>query len=232
MFQLFLLFVAMIILINLPKYLMFKKSNYYKATGSGFFKTVIDSGSWGEFLTFYEIEKVRENALVLANLYITKKDNTTTEIDLLLVDSTGIYVFESKNYSGWIYGNETSKDWTQTLKSKHKNKFYNPIWQNRGHINALKNLLKVESNEVFKSYIVFSNHCELKKIKVVSDNVKVLKRGSLLKQLKAEIKNEDKIFDGNTLVQIYTLLRKHTMVDNVVKFKHIQDIKNKYSAKH
>ncbi|NLK22184.1 MAG: NERD domain-containing protein [Epulopiscium sp.] len=26
-----------------------------------------------------------------------------------------MYVFESKNYSGWIFGNEKDKNWTQML---------------------------------------------------------------------------------------------------------------------
>ena len=47
----------------------------------------------------------------MANLYIPKGDGTTIEIDLLLVDTTSIYVIESKNSSGWIFGDEKSKNW-------------------------------------------------------------------------------------------------------------------------
>jgi hypothetical protein len=54
----------------------------------------------------------------MTNLYIPKKDGSTTEIDLIMLSQTGVYVFESKNYSGWIFGDEKSKNWMQTLQSK------------------------------------------------------------------------------------------------------------------
>jgi hypothetical protein len=63
---------------------------------------------------------------------LSKKDGSTTEIDLIMIDETGIYVFESKNYSGWIFGDEKRKNWVQTLENRQKNYFYNPIWQNGG----------------------------------------------------------------------------------------------------
>ena len=51
----------------------------------------------------------------LFNLYLPKDDGGTTEIDVVFLHDSGMYVFESKNYSGWIFGTETQKNWTQTL---------------------------------------------------------------------------------------------------------------------
>lgn len=42
----------------------------------------------------------------MTNLYLPKEDGSTTEIDLIMLSETGILVFESKNYSGWIFGDE------------------------------------------------------------------------------------------------------------------------------
>ena len=36
-------------------------------------------------------------------------NNKTTEIDAVMVYRSGIYVFEHKNYSGWIFGNSKSR---------------------------------------------------------------------------------------------------------------------------
>lgn len=227
--QLLIIMFGLYALCLIPRYIKYNKSNYKNATGNSFIKTAFNTGNLGEFYTFYELEKLSENPLIMCNLYIPKSDKTTTEIDLVLIDSTGIYVFESKNYSGWIYGNESQKNWIQTLKNKQKNKFFNPIWQNNAHINALKNLLKIERNDIFKSYIVFSERCELKKIKITSGNVKVLKRDRLLKQLKAEIKNNDVIFSKNIMVQLYTHLRKYSLASDIVKSEHIQNLNNKHS---
>lgn len=64
---------------------------------------------------------------------------------ILLINNHGVFVFESKNYSGWIFGNERSKTWTQTLpqgKGKsHKEHFLNPIMQNKLHIKWIKSLI-------------------------------------------------------------------------------------------
>ena len=47
---------------------------------------------------------------------IIKKDNDKfSQIDLVLVTSEGIIVFEVKNYSGWIFGSGNNTNWTQVL---------------------------------------------------------------------------------------------------------------------
>lgn len=65
-------------------------------------------------------------------MYVPKDDGTTTEIDLIMLSPMGIYVFESKNYSGWIFGNEKSRYWTQTLENKKKNNFSTLFGKTKG----------------------------------------------------------------------------------------------------
>ena len=78
----------------------------------------------------------------------------SSQIDHIVILRTGIFVIETKNYSGSIYGSETSRNWTQVLAyGKVKNKFYNPIMQNKSHIYALSELLGRKN--IFKSVIVF-----------------------------------------------------------------------------
>ena len=90
----------------LPKYFKFKDSDYRSESGNSFSKTLFDKGNYGEFLTFSYLEKLDILKKLLVNVYVTKDDGSTTEIDLIMICSAGIYVFESKNYSGWIFGNE------------------------------------------------------------------------------------------------------------------------------
>ena len=49
---------------------------------------------------------------VLRNVYIPKDNNETSEIDVLFITQKGIFVIESKNYSGWIFGSEKQYKWT------------------------------------------------------------------------------------------------------------------------
>jgi len=208
----------------MPKYLKYRVSNYGFESKNNFLKTIFNKGNYGEFLTFLCLEKLDIYNKIMTNLYIPKEDGTTTEIDLIMIGETGIYVFESKNYSGWIFGDEKYKNWTQSLENKQKYKFYNPIWQNKGHINALESILDMEYEDSFKSYIIFSERCELKNVSVHSKDVKVLKRNSLLKIIKNDIKYSQIIFTKEKIDQLYLKLQEFAYVDVSIKDEHIKNI--------
>jgi hypothetical protein len=188
-------------------------------------KTLFDKGNYGEFLTFSYLERLPEYKRLLTNIYVPKEDGTTTEIDLVMIEETGVYVFESKNYSGWIFGDEKSKYWTQTLQNKQKNHFFNPIWQNKAHIKVLKNIFDVDES-VFKSYIVFSERCKLKKINVTSPTVKVINRQDLTRTIKKDISNSPKLLTKNKIDEIYSALERFALAGEDIKRKHIESIKN------
>ncbi|WP_404331667.1 NERD domain-containing protein [Mesobacillus maritimus] len=103
------------------------------------------------------------NEYILMNdLYLPKEDGKTTQIDHVLIGPQGIFVIETKNYKGWITGSEHKETWTQT-NYKRKDKFYNPIWQNSGHIKALRVAIGDNLNDVpIHSIIVFGRQAELK----------------------------------------------------------------------
>ncbi|WP_423798566.1 nuclease-related domain-containing protein [Neobacillus sp. SAB-20_R2A] len=190
-------------------------------------KTLFDKGNYGEFLTFAELEKLKGPKRLLTNLYLPKYDGTTTEVDLIMLHETGLYVFESKNYSGWIFGDEKSKNWMQVFPNKQKEKFFNPVWQNKAHITALKSTLGRGDEYLIKSYIVFSERCTLKKINVTSQNVKVLKRNAMLSSIKKEITNTRNIMTQIEIDRMYTILHKFSLADSNVKQAHIKQIQMK-----
>ena len=87
-------------------------------------------------------------------------DNHTTQIDHIVVSPYGIFVIETKNYTGWIFGAEEAKKWKETFKTKRGLFFYNPIKQNWGHTYALAEHLQLRIG-VFKPIVVFSDDCQL-----------------------------------------------------------------------
>lgn len=205
----------------------YKRSQYGSVSGNSLLKTAFDKGVYGEFLTFVFLEKLEGNNKLLTNVYIPKEDGSTTEIDLLMMNKSGVYVFESKNYSGWIFGDEKSKYWTQSLKGGKKNKFLNPIWQNKAHINALGKLLSEINSDVFYSYIVFSERCELKKVSFTTPNIYVVKRDVLFSALKKDMSRRSEVLSDIQISKIYETLKKHSLVDDAIKEKHIQSIKSR-----
>ena len=137
-------------------------------------------GYIGEKRVNQVLRKLGDEYLIYHDLYVEKKDGKTAQVDHVVLSKYGIFVIETKNYKGWIFGNETQKNWTQVIYKK-KTRFYNPILQNQTHIRALKAYLNM--NVSFYSMIVFSNEATLK----FENNfleAKVIKNNQLLKALR------------------------------------------------
>lgn len=69
---------------------------------------------------------------ILTNLYLGEPGGSSTEIDLLLLDRDGVFIFESKNYNGMIFGDEQNRNRLHVLRNGDRFQFYNPTWQNSG----------------------------------------------------------------------------------------------------
>ncbi len=184
-----------------------------------------DKGEYAEFMLEYALgnDNIDGYTKVLKNLYIPYRGKTT-EIDLLLLTEKFIFVYESKNYSGWIFGSANNKYWTQMLNKNYKNQFYNPMLQNQTHIKAISNLLSIDKDK-FKSFIVFSERCELKKVPEDTNEVKIIKRGQAIEKTNFEMLGEDKIFSIAEIDKLYKMLSKYSNATEETKKKHIENIK-------
>lgn len=118
-------------------------------------------GYYGEFLVFRELyPNLPGNCKILMNINIPSFHGKTTEIDLLLIHETGLYVFEMKHYKGTIYGKPHEPTWTQYFRAAPNQSFRNPVSQNQYHIS---NLQKIVHDIPIHSFIVFtSDECDLK----------------------------------------------------------------------
>lgn len=87
-------------------------------------------------------------------------EDGTTQIDHIIVSKFGIFVIETKNMSGWIFGKASDSKWTQSFRN-HKNSFQNPLRQNYKHTKELNALLGVGEDKIF-SVVVFTGDAEFK----------------------------------------------------------------------
>lgn len=167
----------------------------------------------------------------LRNLYIPREDGSTSEIDVVYITSKGIFVIESKNYSGYIFGNEHYKNWTSTLYAGktwyggnrvEKYHFFNPVWQNKSHVKAIRGYLGEVKTY---SFIVFGSDCELKDVSVSNEGVYVCTASGLKSLFKAVWNSEPNVYSDSQVADMYNRLVSLTNVDRQVKNKHIQDIK-------
>jgi hypothetical protein len=110
----------------------------------GFIKSAYFKGKFGEFIVNRAIsKKLDKTEYHLVKDVTLPTDDGTTQVDHIIVSRYGIFVIETKNMKGWIFGSERQKMWTQKIY-KHSNKFQNPLHQNYKHIKTLSNLLEVE----------------------------------------------------------------------------------------
>ena len=122
------------------------KGSYYLITKNSYWSIKSNKGKNGEYLIYRSLRHLEKNgSRFLFNVFIPKPNGETTEIDVLLISTKGLFVFESKNYSGWIFGNDTHNKWTQVFPNStsknHKFYFYNPVAQNASHVKYLERLI-------------------------------------------------------------------------------------------
>lgn len=82
----------------------------------------------------------------------------TTQIDHVVLSPYGVFVVETKNMSGWIFGSADQNQWTQVFR-KQKFRFQNPIRQNYAHVRAVKDILGI-SDAFIHNVVVFVGHAE------------------------------------------------------------------------
>lgn len=181
-------------------------------------KGVIGEKTVSAILHFLDSSKY----LVVNNI-VLNTGGRTAQIDHIVISDFGVFVIETKNYKGWIFGSEYSEYWTQVIY-RRKEQFYNPIRQNAGHICALKNCLTEMDPNLFISIIVFSSKASLK----VNTKTIVTNTFGLLNAIKRHnqvvLTEEEK----ENLFQAITLRDESATYE---KKEHIQSIRQKVIRK-
>ncbi|ODA41596.1 NERD domain-containing protein [Desulfosporosinus sp. BG] len=177
-------------------------------------KGIIGEKTISAFLTRLDPTKYK-----VINDLMLRVDGKTSQIDHVVVSNYGIFVIETKNYKGWILGDEHGESWTQVIY-KRKEKFFNPIRQNYGHIQALKQNLQEYPELNYVPIIVFSVDADLK----VKTNTKVIYSVKLLKTIKE--------FTTETITEqqkeeIYSKLLALNVRDKEARTQHVEGIHKK-----
>lgn len=83
------------------------------------------------------------------NDLLLRNGNYTTQIDHIILSRYGVFVIETKNVHGKVYGSGNAEFWKQYLPDwgykrygiTQEHQLRNPIWQNAGHIKTLRRLI-------------------------------------------------------------------------------------------
>ena len=162
---------------------------------------------------------------IFHDIYLSNGNGKYSQIDLVVATKVGIVVFEIKEYSGWIFGSENQINWTQILAyGNRKFKFYNPILQNKKHVEDLKKFHHFNGIPVF-SMIVFFGDCKFKNMidlptrTFLTKSNKVVDRFNEILENNQPAKYEDKWEIANLLKQAVK-----NGENSLIREKHIENI--------
>ena len=136
---------------------------------------------------------------IINDVTLPLEDGGTTQIDHIVVSIFGVFVIETKNMSGWIFGSEHQAKWTQTIH-RSKYPFQNPLRQNYKHTKTLAHLLDMP-HEKFHSIVVFTPNADLK--------TKMPNNVGYLKEMMVYIKSfNQEVSDNQTKLSIVDLVQR------------------------
>lgn len=141
----------------------------------------------------------------------------TTQLDHIVISNFGLFVIETKNYSGWIFGSEHSTHWTQVIY-RFKRKFYSPVLQVKGQARALRNLLVEFPQLNIIPIVVFTKNADLH----VRNETKVLYTSQLVKSI---FKYEEPNINELDKKHILTTIQAANLSNRKTKKQHIQHAK-------
>ena len=118
-------------------------------------------GKRGEDYVAALLTSLPDNTYRVINDLMLQSGGHSTQIDHVVVSEYGIFVIETKNYQGWIYGSANNEYWTQNIYGR-KYQLRNPLWQNEGHIKALRRVLSEFKCPPFFSIVAFSPQADLR----------------------------------------------------------------------
>lgn len=169
--------------------------------------TPITRGEWSERRVVLKLLKAGINpGAIFHDLYIKKPNGEYTQIDMAVATKAGIIVFEIKDYSGWIFGDEHHRYWTKILSyGREKHRFYNPVMQNKGHIQAIKQCLRYNPGIPFYSVIVFFGNCEFKNITCNAPNTCIIYPRSICEVVADILRRPDANYgDKREIMNVFT----------------------------
>ena len=146
-----------------------------------------------------------------------KQRDRISQIDHIVVNRHGVFVFETKNYSARIAGGEEDDNWTLYYNNGNSRLVQNPIIQNQKHVEKIRRILP--KNTPIFNYVILINGRMLNNCKNVID----------VSEIKTILNREsDIVLSDNDIKRIVYFLNKNK--DNVTsdtEFENkIKEIKN------
>lgn len=151
---------------------------------------------------------------------IIPSNNGTSQIDHLVISPFGVFIVETKNYKGWIFGSENQRQWTQTLY-KEKYRFQNPLKQTYRQKKVLSKFLDLEE-ALIHTIVYFVGDCKLKT--ELPGNVLT---GGLARYIK---KFRQPVLSNQKIEQLCGALERHRSNSNLNLKDHRRSLRERHNS--
>lgn len=189
-------------------------------------------GELGEYKIDIQLDQFPKNYKHISDLLIENSKSTTgySQIDHLMITPYGIFVIETKNYEGTIYGGKERKTWLVNGKFK----MMSPLVQNYGHIQAIKNFIDKSFHEFFISIISFTKRCTFKideELRKIQSNELVIYDIELTEFINRKVAinkliHKEPLLSDQDIDLIYNTLTEANITDPTIRKQHVEMLKN------
>ncbi|MBO2526297.1 MAG: DNA-binding protein [Bacteroidetes bacterium] len=182
---------------------------------------IMGKGAYAEDRVARRLARLPKEYHVFNDVYI-RSNKRSVQIDHIVISRYGVFVIETKNYKGWVYGSANAEHWTQNIYG-HKYQLYNPTRQNSSHVGALCNLFRITRDKTIP-LIVFAGsatvHC--------STDCYVV----YLSQLRQIIdQNKNIQFTDEQVMQMVEKLSAALVTDKNSKREHVRKVRQQVAEK-
>jgi hypothetical protein len=148
----------------------------------------------------------------------------STQIDHILINHYGIFIIETKNYIGKIYGFENAENWKKYVYGNNQPyEFYNPIKQNEKHLKNLQRILNDDQIN-FTSIVVFSDQADIRNVDATSLVVNVRNLRKSIRRFRGNLLSKEK------RLEIFRQLLNYQNDHFISNHDHVKNIKSNEKA--
>ena len=185
-------------------------------------------GDSGEFAVARQLRRLPGQYMVINDLMFRNSKNRTTQIDHVVVSPYGIFVIETKNITGHIYGSAEAQQWKRYWRAWYRGvehsselEFRNPLLQNRAHIVALNIVLSQFRPPQLISVIAFSPNAELK---VHADGAHMIYWSQLRQFIR---RYRTPVMSTDQAETVYNYLRAINIREKDIRHQHVERMQQK-----
>ncbi|QHS22420.1 NERD domain-containing protein [Virgibacillus sp. MSP4-1] len=192
-------------------------------------------GELGEYKINIELDQLPKEFKYLSDIMIKNPRSKSgySQIDHIILSPYGIFVLETKNYQGTIYGGRKRKTWSVNGNFK----MMNPFYQNYGHIKALKNIIDPGFHNHFISLVSFTKRCTFKiepELRKISSDELIIYDLELSEFINRKVRSlkrlhSEPILSEIDIKEIYETLSQENITDSSLRELHVQSLQSNKS---